>query len=134
MKAEKVIKARLDSVTAVTDIVGTRIRGGILKQNETMPAVVYSRTGSRRTRGVSSDPGMATVTLRLTCVAQEYDDVKALAEAVRVALQRYGSAEAGADIGGVTVYDILFVEDADEYDNELGLHLVPMIFEVIHAE
>lgn len=141
MKAESVIAYRLGTFAGVTAIVGTgtandptRIYPVAIPQTRKMPLITYRVVSSDRIESVYSDPGMASVRFQITCWAQTYDDVKELAEQVRLALERYGSAVSGTQINGVTVYDIHMGSEVDLYEPTLEAFGVATDYIVQHAE
>lgn len=134
MKAEKVIRDRLNTHAGTIALVASRIYPVVLPQTPTYPAVTFSVVSSQRTEGVYSDPGMARVRFQITCWALTYDGVKSLAEQVRLALQRYGTSVSGTTIAGVTVYDIHMGSEADAYEPTLDAFAASIDFTVVHAE
>lgn len=139
MKAESVIYARLTSFVGITDLVGgtgstARIYGISLPQEPVYPAITYRLINSERIESVHSDPGYAKARIQVTCWDATYQGVKALAEQVRLALERYGSAVTGTVIAGVTVYDIHMGSQADVFEPELRAYAVATDFNVLHAE
>lgn len=137
MKAEKVIKYRLGTFSGVTDLIGDRVYPGALPQDAVLPAIVYKRISSRRLRGAHSDPGIAYVTLQVISVGAKEspaDDVLALAEQVRLALERYGRDLNGTPVDGVLVYDVQIGSESSDYDPELDVHVITTEFTVNHHE
>lgn len=141
MKAEKVIKYRLANFAGVTALVGSgssnRVYPGALPQDATLPAIVYKRLSSRRLQGAHSNPGIVYATIQVICVGGKdaaADDVLALNEQVRLALERYGWSIAGGLIDGVTVYDITIGSEAMDYDTELDAHVTSTDYTVVHQE
>jgi hypothetical protein len=139
MKAADVLFTRLSTFAGVTAIVGSgtaaRIYGIALPQNVALPAIVMRATNSERIESVYSDPGMATVRMQLTCwSADSAKEARDLAEQVRGALERYGSALSGTVIAGVTVYDIHMGSEAELYDPEVKAFAVAVDYSVVHAE
>ena len=138
MKAGQVIKYRLANFAGVTAIVGAspndRIYPVVLPEKPTYPAVTYRQVSGRRLQGTHDDPGVGIVTVQVTAFAQTYDAAKALAEQIRLALERYGTAVTGTVIDGVTVYDITLGSDADEYVPELDIFAVATDFTVTFQE
>lgn len=134
MKAEKVIHTVLAGNAGVTALVGSRIYAVVMPQGPVYPCLTYRLVASTRLQGVYTDPGMARVTLQLTSFATSYEGAKELAEAVRLALERYGSALTGTPIAGVTVYDITIGSEADSYEPELEAFAQSTDFTVLHAE
>lgn len=138
MKAGLVIKTRLSGFAGVTALVGAapndRIYPVVLPEKCPMPAIFYRQIDSTRLQGPHSDPGVANVRMQVVSLATSYDAAKALAEQVRIALERYGTAITGTAIAGVTVYDITIGSDADSYEPELDLFAVSTDFTVTHQE
>lgn len=136
MKAEKVVHSVLSAHAGVVAIVGTpaRIYPVVMPQEPTYPCITYRRVASERLQGVQSDPGMARVRLQVTSWASKYEDLKTLAEQVRLALERHGSAVTGTTIAGTTVYDIFMGSEADAYEPELDVFAHATDFTVVHAE
>lgn len=141
MKAEQVIQYRLSTFAGVTALIGSgsnnRVYPGALPQDAQLPAIVYKRLSSRRLQGAHSNPGIAYVTVQVICVGAKdapADDVLALAEQVRLALERYGWAITGAPIAGVIVYDITMGSEASDYDPDLDAHVISIDFTVNHKE
>lgn len=137
MKAEKVIKYRLGTFAGVTALIGDRVYPGALPQDGVLPAIVFKRIASRRLRGAHSDPGIAYVTLQVISVGAKEapaDDVLALAEQVRLALERYGRDLNGTPVDGVLVYDVQIGSESADYDPELDAHVITTEFTVNHHE
>lgn len=134
MKAEKVIHNRLSTHAGVSALVSTRVYPLVLPQEPTYPAITYAKVSSQRIEAVHSDPGMAIIRIQVTCWALTFDSVKSLAEQVRLALERYGTAVTGTTIAGVTVYDIRMGSEADAYEPTLDAFASSIDFTVTHAE
>ena len=135
--AGDIIATRLAAVAGVTDLVGTRIYKGMLPQKPTYPAIVFKRVpnGSRRIRGVYDDPGYAIVPVQLVCLAATQDQADAVAEQVRLALERFGAAQpAGVPFAGTTLFDIEMGSDADGYSEEAEAFFVTVDYTVHHLE
>ena len=138
MKAGKVIKYRLSTTAGVTAIVGAspadRIYPVVLPEKPVYPAITYRQVDSTRLQGPHSDPGVATVRVQVTAFAESFDAAKALAEQIRLSLERYGTAVTGTPINGVTVYDITVGSEADAYIAELDLFAISTDYTVTHQE
>lgn len=113
--AERAVNAILKAASGVTAIVGTRIYGGRPTQDaprsgaDLLPYVRYWREGTEYPeRRMGGDYAHRTALLTLEVWAKEYDDMKALADAVETALDNYDGT-----IGGVTALD---VEPSDRFD------------------
>jgi hypothetical protein len=138
MKAAEVIFSRLSTFADVSAIIGTgdaaRIYAITLPQPAVYPAITIRAINSRRLESVYSDPGMAEVRMQITCWSRDGDEARDLAEAVRKALERFGSGPLGTLIAGVTVYDIHMGSEAELYDPEVKAFAVAVDYTVVHAE
>lgn len=135
--AGAIVKTRLAAVAGVTAIVGARIYRGMTPQKPTYPCIVFRRVpnGSQRLRGVYSDPGYAKVPVQIVCLAKTQDQADAIAEQVRLALERFGSAQpAGTPFAGTTLYDIEMGSEAEGYAEDAEVFFVTTDYTVHHLE
>lgn len=121
--------ARLQAVSAVTDLVGTRVFPAPLPQGQTLPAVTYQRVSGARESAMGSDTGVAHPRIQVDCWASSYSGVKALATAVRGALQRYSGT-----IATVEIQDSFLKNDIDLFEDEIEANRVMLDFEIWHRE
>lgn len=142
MKAWSAVWYRLANMSGVYSLIGGQgnvariypLRMPDAPTDANFPAVVFKQLHSQRVQGVYVDPGHAHVAVELSCYAKDYTSAKGLAEQVRLALERYGSWPSGLQVNGVTVYDMLLDNDADDFDATLLAYKVTMELTVIHAE
>lgn len=137
MKAETVIKTRLAAFAGVVSVVADRVYPGALPKDPTLPAIVFKRIASRELKGAHSNPGVSYVTLQVICVGAKdapHDDVLALAEQVRQALDRYGNVYNGLLVGGVLLYDIQRGSSAADYDDGYDAHVISADYTVNYRE
>lgn len=130
--AEQAIVARLEAVSGVTDLASTRIYPVKLPQSATLEAITYQRVSTRRGHLMGTDDGIAYTRVQVTSWAETYSEAKALAEAVRVALQRFSGT-----VGGLEVLDVMAEAELDLYgddESDSGVHAVAQDFTVIHRE
>ncbi len=137
--AGAIIKQRLGEVAGVTGIVGAppndRIHKFWVPQKPTYPAIAYKQIASRRLQGTYDDPGYAVVTVLVLCLAETADAADALAEQVRLALERFGSNQpAGIPYAGTTLYDIKPGSSAEGFDDDAKAFFVSGDWEVHHLE
>lgn len=122
---EEAIYSRLTAASAVTAITSTRIYPNKIPQEATLPAIGYQRVSARRVKAHAAPTGLARARVQVTCVARTYSEVKALATAVRKALEGVMGT-----VGGATVQGSWLETDADEYGDAEGLHSVRQDFMV----
>ncbi len=132
MRAERAVTALLNAAAGVTAIVGTRIYGNVPPEQSPAPLIVYRKLAASRLNTLSMPAGAVVDSrVELLLVAQSYDQLKALAEQVRLAL----AYQRGASIGGTEVLDIgIDDEGPDEYDPDLREHAQTWVYLVKHAE
>lgn len=87
----------LRNAAGVAALVGTRIRGMRLEPGDQLPAIVYRRVSSEYEDPSSGTYGAAAATIRLDCWANSYLSAKALAKAVRGALNGHTDETVLAD-------------------------------------
>ncbi len=131
MRAEKVIAALLNAAAPVTAIVGSRIYGNVAQEQAPAPLIVYRKLGAQRVDAVSM-PSEAVVESRVEVliVASTYEQLKDLAEKVRIALSYKRGAIAGVDCINVDIAD----EGPDDYDPDLREHGQTWAYLVRHTE
>lgn len=139
MIAGDVIKLRLQQTAAVTAIVGAspndRIHKFWVPQKPVYPAIAYKLLATDRLVGTYSDPGYCKATVQVISLAKTADAADALAEQVRLALERFGSAQpAGIPFAGATLYDIVMGSSADGYSPEAESFFVSQDWTVHHLE
>ena len=131
MRAEKAIASLLTAATGVTTLVGTRIYGGAAQEESPAPLLIYRKSSaSRAEQADAGPPQLVEALIEVLCVAPTYPQLKALGEAVRVAL-----VGARGTINGV---DLLYVgvdeEGSDEYEPTLREFAQTWTFRVTHTE
>lgn len=115
MSFESGIVARLNAVTAVTDLTGARIFADILPDGEGYPAIVYQIISNFPFDSVlSSDGGKFVARVQFTLLDDNKLGIIALNNALRTAMQRFqGTAD------DVTILDSRIENEFDqEFDRE----------------
>ena len=77
---------------------------------------------------MGSDTGLARARIQVDGWAKSYDEVRAVAEQVRLALQRWSNSV------GTVVQDIYILNELDLYETETRLHRVMFDFDVVYVE
>jgi hypothetical protein len=99
--------------SAIAALVGDRIFPVVVRQDTALPALTYARLGSERTYVLAGAAHWTTVQIGVTAWAPEYAQARALADAVRQALDGYT---------GTTGIEVASVQDgADEYESTLDV-------------
>lgn len=127
---EEALVTRLAAVSAVTTLVGSRVYPLRAPEGVAQPFLVYQRVAAPpRETAFGTDPGIARPRFQLVAWATSYATAKAVATAVRQALQRYRGT-----VGGVEILDIFVEFDEDLHDDEVHLFGALTDFSVIHRE
>ena len=129
MTIEEAVYAALVDDPEVATLVGNRIYANVMPQGVTEPAVAYRAGGSDEEQSCSGPLGAIRAQLTLSCFAETYAAAKALAAAVRGALN--GSA---GPWGNVEIGYAKCTESGDDYNADLNLHLVTCDLEVLYLE
>lgn len=100
---EQTLVAVLKNDSAVSALVGTRIRPLNLKQEDALPGVVYQRVSTVPVTSLDGDSGVDAVRIQVSCWAETYSGARALAAAVRAAVT-----------GGMVAVTEMDIDDRDE--------------------
>ena len=135
MSIEQGLVAHLLADSAVSAIVGTRVHPGAVPQGGTTPAIVYARASSDREVDMDGPSDFVQVRMRVDCWHTTYAGVKALADAVRVALNGVGLASPKL-LGAEPVQLVYLDNDGDlsEFDGDERDYRVSQDWIVIHTE
>jgi len=126
---EEALVARLGSVSALTDLVGTRISPLRAPENEPVPYVVYQRIAGTREVAFGADPGMARARIQVSAWDASYSGVKAVQTQLRLALERWRGT-----VNGVEILDTFIETDLDDYEPEPERHGSLLDITVIYRE
>lgn len=127
--ADEAIRARLAAVSAVSSLVGDRIRPLKLEQQTTYPAVLYRRVSARPVSTMGEDDALTGTLYEVESWAETQADAVDLARKVRAALARWGGIA-----GGVTVQQVFFESEIHFYDPELRVHRISQDYAVWYQE
>lgn len=108
---------------------GGRIYPVFYPQNPTWPVVTYQRVSGVRIRGLGGPHGTSEARIQFDVWGQTYVQVKAVATALRHALDGYAGAMGTETVGGVVLET-----DRDLYEDDAKLHRASMDFMVQHVE
>jgi len=97
----KAIYNILSNVTAVTDIVATKIYPEIAPQNESQPYIVYSVVSNSPTDTKEENGNVDEATIEVYCFNTNYSTAIDLGVAVRAALERKNGTYGGVQIQSI---------------------------------
>ncbi len=136
---EEGIVAKIKTVNGITAIIGTgvnaRISPGVLPQNETLPAITYSKISGVRVQIMGGISGLAHPVYQINSWASTYLAAKALAEQVRLGLD----ANIATTWGSITIRASIMDDDSDLLEvspdlKERRRYGIRQDFEVWHDE
>lgn len=116
---EQAVFARLSTFAGLGALVGARVYPVELPQPGPLPAVTYQRVSAVRARAMGKNPGLVTARVETDAWARDYAVAKAVAEQVRLALERWRGT-----LAGVEVLDSFLDEEEDDYEPETKRYAV----------
>ena len=130
MSTSKIVYARLTTFAATSTALGIRIFPSQADQGTAYPYVVYEEFDGERFPTMGEDGDLVRAPVRVNLWHNDYDVGRALADQVRLALQRFrGTA------GGVVVDDIFTVPGSPvTFDDLARAWNFQRDFEVIYRE
>src|SRR5690606_2087336 len=133
LEVEILVRQRLLASTEVSALVGTRIFpvGGRPDKGPqaALPAITYQRVSNRRLTSHQGSLGAAMPLGQLSCWANTWSEARAVAAAVRRALDGWIYYSTDPPIHGVTIEG-----DLDEYDSDARVYHVPLSVRVRAGE
>jgi hypothetical protein len=130
---EVALASYLEAHALVSPLVGSRVYPEVLPQRPTYPAIVYQRVTTARVRSFDGPSGLARPRIQLDCYGSTYAQAKAVAAAVRLALD-HKTFDAGlVHVQGAFLEDERDVRESEgrDVDDE---RRVSMDFFVWHEE
>lgn len=129
MSIEAALFTLLTTTPSIAAKVADRVYPKQLPQDPTTPAIVYHRISGPREHSHDGSSGLAHPRFQLDMYAGSYLEAKALADAVRVAIDGYkGTVE------GVEIQAIFLENDDDGHDDELKVYWFQADYIIWHAE
>ena len=125
---EKAIRSILIADTAVKAIT-TRCYPGKIPQDPTYPLIVYYKVTGMRDHHLQGPSRLAHPRFQVEAWALTYDAAKALANAIRGALDGYTGTQ-----GTVAIGSILIESERDVYEDAVSCHRVIMDWFIWHRE
>ncbi len=125
MRIEEALATKLRNTESVSALVGNRIYPTKAPQGTKDAYIIYDLLGGADVAGHDGWGQLRTGRISYTCLAPTYGAAKAVAEVVRLTLTGFRGV-----LSGLTVSIPQAYEDADLYDDLLGLYLVVVDFEM----
>lgn len=120
------LRTKLLSDATIAAILATRLYPVILPQNTIFPAATYQIIDTPRDFNLDGPSGLARPKIQYTLWATKADNVKALARAIRLALNGFkGTLPDGSDVKSVMLED-----ERETYESDVNLHRIDLDFVV----
>ncbi len=114
-----------NTVKAIT----TRCYPSTLPQNPTYPLILYIRLFGSTDNHLNGSSGMASPSFQIEAWAETYAAAKALAAAIRGALNNYRGTT-----GTVRIGSCLIQSERDVYESEISVHRIIQDYKILHDE
>lgn len=125
MLLEEGLYSYLVSAPGVAALVGTRVYPLVLPQASPVPAIIYSRVGGPRVKALAAPPGVQRARVQLSVFATSYAEVKAVAEALRLALDGHRGSWGAGQVQAVSL-----VSENDLFGGDSLMYHVAQDYEV----
>ena len=118
---EAALRSVLIRAPAVAILLGTRVYPILAPASAALPFVVTRRSGINREHTLAGPMGMPNVSVEMQSFAATYEDVRQLADRVRVVLDGYGGT-----VNNVVVKNVSLENESDDFVQLAGGDLPPV--------
>lgn len=129
---ERRIVAALAASTGVTALVSSRIRPVDLLESDTLPALVYRRTGTELDNHSTGAGDFQFTSIEIACLADEYDDAEKLSLAVQDVLSGWASSTGTPAVDMCHLEGVVDQPEAIEAGRDVLTHRIVQIYNVQH--
>lgn len=126
---EEFLYNRLKNFAGLSALIGSNVFHVKIPAGQTVPAVSYQKISANHVESMQGSSGLCFSSFQIDAWARESDDVKAIAEQVRLALQGYVTVYSGMQIFGIN-----YMNELDLYDDDAEEFRVLMEYVVHHSE
>lgn len=117
---EAVLRSALVGNTSVTAMVGTRIYPLLAPKTAALPFITWRRSGVSREHTLAGPMGVPNVSVEMQSFAATYEDVREVADRVRLVLDGYGGT-----VNNVEVKHVSLEQESDDFVQLAGGDLPP---------
>lgn len=118
---ESVLRSALIGNAAVSSMVGSRVYPLLAPKTASLPFITWRRAGISREHTLAGPMGMPNVSVEVQSFATTYEDVRELADRVRLVLDGYGGT-----VNNVEVKNVSLENEADDFVQLAGGDLPPV--------
>jgi len=139
LKPEEFVVKVLKANAGVAAIIGTKISPDPAPQKTALPYITYLCNGVNREYHILSSTGIVNMMLQLNVMAQTYEGIKDLMDAIRLALNDYPK---GTYTSGSDTVDLRRVALRDEEQNfiapysgqQMAAYSGVLLYEIVYRE
>ena len=118
---ESVLRSALIADAAVSSMAGSRVYPLLAPKTASLPFITWRRAGISREHTLAGPMGMPNVSVEVQSFATTYEDVRELADRVRLVLDGYGGT-----VNNVEVKNVSLENEADDFVQLAGGDLPPV--------
>lgn len=130
MAIEADLRQHLINDSDVNDIISGRIYPLRLPQEFELPAISYQRISAPRSKDLQGSIGHVQPRIQVDCWTESYSKLKDLAEAVRLALDRYQGNLGGGDY----VQGVSLEGETESFEEDTEIQRISLDFVIYHQE
>lgn len=134
MTIDEGLVAYLLQSAGVTDLIGTRLRPGRLKQSDTLPAVTYTVLSELTDYGLSASSGLPVRRLQLDVWGQTYTSAQTVALKFRDLLNGYRGLMGDVYVQCSRVEDTRSDYAPDQQQDDRGVQSISLDIALVYEE
>jgi hypothetical protein len=125
----------INTVSAVTSLVSTRVYPGVLPQAASLPAITYSQVSAVRVRQLNRGPaGKSRHRVTINCWGSTYAQARSVATAVRQSIDGFQGWWQDTYVGHVTLDNEFDLHDEETGPVSVGLYRIVQDYIIGHLE
>lgn len=128
------IRTYLLTKSAITDLVGTRLRPDLLAQSDALPAITYTEMYTTHLYTLSAAAGIEECMLELMIYSNTRAEADSIADTVRQQLQGFRGTAGSIEVISCQLDDSGHGYEPATDDSEQGKYLAGLRFQVIVTE
>ena len=127
------IRTYLLTKSAITDVIGTRLRPDVLAQSDSLPAATYNELYTTHGHTIGAAAGIEDCMLEITCYSDTRTESDSLADLIRPQLQGYRGTAGSLAVMSCQLDDTGHGYEQPQDDSDQGKHITALRFR-IHVE
>jgi hypothetical protein len=124
----------INTISAVTTLVSTRVYPDILPQSPTLPAITYSQVSAVRVRDLTGPAGKSRHRISIHCWATTHAGARAVADALRQGIDGFQGWWQDTFVGSVTLENEFDLHEEEAGLVNVGIYRVVQDYIISHLE